>query len=473
MIRNFLSIVFILLTGLLAAQDIPDSLTPAQVRADLEYISRTIESVHPDPWHAISRARFHQLRDSLAATVTGTVASEEAYPLVARLCAALDEGHTHAWSTPLSSKIIKGKIPVFPVLLRNASENGFEVVADLSEDSLLRGGDRIVAINGQRTNQLFARFLTMYGGLEAWRRSRLQNDLLTLLHAAGVRSPYRIVFERAGKLAEVERSALPYSEFRKRREAWKQQHKVAPKESDYSFERLPGNIGLLNVNTMEGNPQAFWHFLETHFEQIKKEPVNGLLIDLRRNGGGNSLFGWYLLSFINKKPLRMSGDVYWKVSPEVRSWHARLDSAGRARLDSNLWSRYLARADGDVLVLPASAAEEPENNALRYDGPVAFLIGPHTFSSANMTAATVADFHLAPLIGEATGEPANDYGEVLYFDTPNARVNFGTSSKLFTRPNGNRADKSAVQPDILIQTSTVDGDAVLQAGQEWLHKKRS
>ncbi|RYY41494.1 MAG: hypothetical protein EOO08_01760 [Chitinophagaceae bacterium] len=465
--RILLLALFASLACTARTQNIPDSLTPAQVRADLDFVVRTIESVHPDPWHDISRARFLRLRDSLAATVRSEVGSEAVYPLVARLCASLNEGHTHAWATPLSSKVIKGIIPVFPVLMRDASESGFTVVTDLSGDSVLHAGDRIVAINGEGTKKLFAKFLKLYGGLDAWRRTRLQNDLIPLLYAAGLRPPYRLRIDRKGQRFDVTRDALAYGTFKPRRDAWRQQHAPAAKAPDYNYERIDSNIALINVNTMEGDPGAFWNFLDTTFGQIANSPTKGVIIDLRRNGGGNSLFGWYLFSFINKKPLRMSGDVFWKVSPEVREWYRGRDSAQRARLDSGLWARYLALNDGAILRLPASAPEVPEHNERRFDGPVAFLIGPHTFSSANMTAATVADYGLATLFGEDTGEPANDYGEVLYFDTPNARVNFGTSSKLFVRPNGLRADKSPVHPDFEVKASE-GSDAVLQAARAWI-----
>ena len=47
---------------------------------------------------------------------------------------------------------------------------------------------------------------------------------------------------------------------------------------------------------------------------------------------------------------------------------------------------------------------------MRFDGPVAFLIGPGTFSSANILANSIGDFHLAELIGRDTAEIPNNYG---------------------------------------------------------------
>lgn len=470
---NRMRSLFLLLLLAIAAEasaQQPDSLTPAQVREDLDFIARTIESMHPNPWHNLSRARFYRLKDSLAASVRHNVGSEDEYPLAAQLCAALNEGHTHAWPDPLVQKIVAGKIPVFPVLLRDASEAGFPVLADLSADSLLHPGDRIVAINGQPTAALVQRFLRFYGGLPTWRRSRMQNDLTVLLYASGLRPPYQVRYRRNGHEGSVTLAGMPYADFKPRRDRFRKSAPAAPTSAPWSFERLAGGEGLLQFNTMEGDADAFLRFLDSTFAAIGQEPVKGLVIDLRRNGGGNSLLGWYLLQFITDKPFRMSGDVYWKMSPEVRHWYAGLNPAQRSGRDSLKWAVYLAHADGDTIVLRGGEAERPDTNAHRYTGPVAVLIGPRTFSSANMTAATIADYHLATLVGEATGEPANDYGEVLYFTTPNAGVSFGSCTKLFSRPNGNRADNRPVLPNIPV--NTVPGsakDAALEAALHWLH----
>lgn len=50
-----------------------------------------------------------------------------------------------------------------------------------------------------------------------------------------------------------------------------------------------------------------------------------------------------------------------------------------------------------------------------FDGPVCFLIGSRTFSSAVMLANGVGDFHLAMLIGEETGGHPTAFGEHMGF----------------------------------------------------------
>ena len=78
------------------------------------------------------------------------------------------------------------------------------------------------------------------------------------------------------------------------------------------------------------------------------------------------------------------------------------------------------------------------------------MIGPKTFSSANMLANTIQDYKLATLIGAPSGEPANDYGELIFVKLPNTGFTFTTSTKQFIRANGNAKDQHTVLPDYVV-----------------------
>ena len=124
--------------------------------------------------------------------------------------------------------------------------------------------------------------------------------------------------------------------------------------------------------------------------------------------------------------------------------------------------------EGEVLTMH-SEVEKPGKNALRYKGKVCVLIGPNTFSSANMTANAIQDYNLATLIGEPTGEPANDYGELYEGFLPNTKIRFVTSSKMFVRANGDPADKNPVLPHITVALDPLSNkDDVLNFAIEWI-----
>ena len=91
-----------------------------------------------------------------------------------------------------------------------------------------------------------------------------------------------------------------------------------------------------------------------------------------------------------------------------------------------------------------------------------FLIGPSTFSSANFLADAVKTYHISTLIGLATGENTNDFGELLAFTLPNSGNPIFVSSAYDIGADGNPNLFEPVYPDI--QTSE---DALLYA-LDWI-----
>jgi hypothetical protein len=118
----------------------------------------------------------------------------------------------------------------------------------------------------------------------------------------------------------------------------------------------------------------------------------------------------------------------------------------------------------------------PANSPLRFDGPVCFLIGNSTFSSAMMLANAVADFKLATLIREETGDPPTAFGELYTFTLPHSRFTINVSTAHFVRANGDATDQRPVLPDIKVLPPEGDWaqqlDAVLEYAKKWvLHKE--
>jgi hypothetical protein len=95
---------------------------------------------------------------------------------------------------------------------------------------------------------------------------------------------------------------------------------------------------------------------------------------------------------------------------------------------------------------------------------VTVLIGPRTFSSAQMAAVEFRhDLH-ATLVGEATGEMLNGYGEVKGLTLPHSGLKMQYSTKYF---HLGKNDASALEPDVRATTSLEDAlagkDPVLEA----------
>jgi C-terminal processing protease CtpA/Prc len=245
---------------------------------------------------------------------------------------------------------------------------------------------------------------------------------------------------------------------------------TAASTAPYTFQRTEENTGYLNFRSMRDLP-VFEKFLDSVFTDIKNKPVDGLIIDLRQNGGGSSVLGERLISYISDKPYRMSGGSRWKVSDEYKAYIREQEKTNQVYA-SGSFQQYLNRTPGEIISSGEVRTHTPGRNKLRYHGKVAVLTGPNTFSSANMLSNAIKDYQLATIIGEATGEPCNDYGELYWNKLPHTGLIFYTCSKHFIRANGDMHDPNPVLPDIEVKQSPGSlEDEVLKFAKDWVRKK--
>ncbi|RME00806.1 MAG: hypothetical protein D6814_02840, partial [Calditrichaeota bacterium] len=245
----------------------------------------------------------------------------------------------------------------------------------------------------------------------------------------------------------------------------------------YEYRELADSIAYINFRHMR-NLKKFNKFLRNTFRRIQAHHTRGLIVDLRENGGGNSSLGNALLSYITDKPYRFSARIEWKISAPLKQYLKEFVPASIRWLPvyyfTSMGRKIWNTPEGEFAVWEAKPTA-PKPNPLRYRGPVCFLIGPGTFSSAMLLANGVADYHLATLIGEETGGRPNGFGEIYVFDLPNTRLQVSVSTKRFVRANGDVNDRRGVLPDFTVRQSQADlekgVDTVLQFARAWILKQ--
>ncbi len=442
--------------------------TKDQLSADLSFLIKTIENVHPHPYHAISKERMGRLRDSVQGLFKDGMTARDAWPGLARIVAALDEGHSN-FNHPASfvENMRSGGEKLFPILVNEYDGEALYTRYNLSGDSSLATGDRILSVNGRPVKELVDYFTSFYGGLPVWRQLQVMNDFAGNLAFHGILPPYRVVYRKGDTQKEMVVDGLLFPEIIARVGEIRKKMPATGSSSPYTFSRLENNTGYLNFRSMR-DLDRFSVFLDSVFTEIKNNPVSGLIIDLRQNGGGNSALGEKLLSYITDKPYLMAAGTLWKVSEEYKAFIREQEKTNSVYASAG-FQHYLKFENGKLIGSDKLKPRKPAGNPLRYTGKTCFLIGPRTFSSANMLANAIKDFQLATLIGEPTGEPANDYGEMYWNKLPNTGFSFSTCSKQFVRANGDKDDPNPILPDITVKQDRASGkDDVLEYAKKWM-----
>lgn len=391
------------------------------MQLDLDDWLATLTTVHPDPFTKIGRsqflAEFQAAREALPARADAL----QFYAAVQRLAARLRDSHTRA-HYPRSSRayhdawwpieLVARDERLFVGATKHGLAKGTEVTS-VSRWSVARLMEAGLALTNAETSEAARHEAPLAFGVVLWE--------------AGVRAPFPVrgrSLSGAALSATVE-GIVPLEESTPTDE----------EPEDFSLTWLEGNVAFLSLRSM-ADVEGFASFVEDATKRLEQKAARALIVDLRQNSGGNTMVGQRLLERVTDKPYTMVAEKHWRVSNEYQ-----------ARVDYD--QEYLDAAPGTTLHYRWQA-EAPDVVSPRYHGPVCFLIGPDTQSSAMMLANAVEDYDLGVLIGEPTSSPPNYFGEVHRFELPRSKLGVQASVARFVRANGDASNPNPVQPDIRV-----------------------
>ena len=359
-------------------------------RADLDVLAREFPERHIDFAKLYPRfsADLDAIRNRLA-----TSSDAEVVLALTRLIASANVGHTVV-RVPAGS-LEPRRLPI--VLAWHADGLGVNAASEPYRDAL---GLKVVRI-GQMTPEALEAAVAPYVAHENEQWLHVQSpsfmttvEVLRQLGQLGPDGAVEFTFERASGerlvrrvlpaetaaplVSAVDALRVPMTLLRKQ------------PNSNYWYEYLPDRRALyIQYNRCQNDPaQPFSEFAKGLFAFADTVPIERVIVDLRRNGGGDSRV----------------------IAPLMQGLQARSALSGRGRLFT--------------------------------------LIGRSTFSSALMAAIDFRNRLQAILVGEPPGERPNSYGEVRLLTLPNSRIDVQYSTKFFRMMTD--SDPLALMPDIVV-----------------------
>jgi C-terminal processing protease CtpA/Prc len=169
-----------------------------------------------------------------------------------------------------------------------------------------------------------------------------------------------------------------------------------------------------------------------------------VVIDLRRNTGGNGAWGYYLLDHLTDSPYRIKQRFSIKVSDLFRESRYR-DKAGR----------NLADAKNGAYI--EAVEKTTRNRTVRggpYPGKVFLLISARTFSAGVVTAAIFKYNKMGAVIGRETSGKETFCSDPVMHQLPNTGLVVSIPVAVYALP-GDNPDRGVV-PDVEVE-HTIDG----------------
>lgn len=432
--------------------------SPELLRQDLDFLMRTLDQVHPNLYAYTEKSVFENELESVRDSLNEPISRLEYYRLIAPLVELLSDGHTFI-TLPMEEydEYSFNSGPLFPLDMDIRGDRLF-IRANYTEDTSITAGLEVLSIDGIPSEKIIDSLLRFITGMKrSFKISALEGRMRPLLWTV-------FDFDKTCKLEVLDVTHDQRKTYKLKgvplETIMMHEDYQAPDRPAkfYSYRSLPDKkIGVIDFKSFS-LPEEFDNFLAKTFKRIHKEGISHLIIDIRKNSGGNSVLGDMLLSYITREQVSQLKSVDIKASQQI------VDMYGYDYKDTI----------GKTITYQSQAKQYPERE-YEFKGDVYVLIGPKTFSSAVMLAAAMKDHNLGTLIGEETGGLATSYGDVYSFTLPNTNLKAGVSHKRFVRPSG-QDDGRGVLPDHEVRPALSaddpENDKALQYTIDLIESKR-
>lgn len=421
-------------------------LTPEQMREDLDLLVRVLFEVSVDPFQMTPRHQFEahlrETRDALKAPMD----TRAFYLRVAPLFASLNDGHLSIDIDEIYGAYRDKGGRAFPFNLRFAEDDAIYAAVDLAPE--VPKNSQIVSVDGVDGSELARRMFSVVSAQNlALRRRRAPDSVRQYFFAQyGDKPAYETAFVPPGGGAASTRrvNATDVHTLRSRLP------KNVGNGEPYTFSRIAQNrIGYVDYRSCQ-DLDRFKRFCKKTFASIKQQPVRGVIVDIRQNGGGDSSLNEVLWSYLTSKPLDVGGGFSVRANSRLRHEYGWVKYAQR------YFPLALVAPDEKVVTYDFSWYKPApgKHNLLRFDGPCYLLVSTQTFSSALDCAQVAKDSGIATLVGEETAEPVNSNGEVYRFHAQHSGIRANFPTKYYFSKG--YADGQGVIPDVPVTPSEAD-----------------
>lgn len=184
------------------------------------------------------------------------------------------------------------------------------------------------------------------------------------------------------------------------------------------------NVGIFTLNRCRYT-EEYKTTVDNFFEEIAKNNIKNVVVDLRRNPGGCSMVADYFLRYLKNLERFRMGRVDTRVGNEIKTFEPRTYTLEE--------------------ILPLKSTKN------LFDGKIFILTSNATFSSAVLFTMYFADNNLATIVGEVPGNSPTAFGNISSRDcmTPNSKLRICTTYKRFDRID-NSKDPDRLIPDVQV-----------------------
>ena len=406
---------------------------------DIDMLFSTIEQVHPNMHAVYTKQQFDKDLEKVKAELAPSGDIFYLFNQVTPLVVKLGDGHTNVFPSFFNDVSEYGdNVLLFPFAVKVFSDKIISIQYDYTpSQKTIPTGAQITKINNRYANDLVREMINYSSGEKDFYRIDKLGWLFTpLMYTLYRDTVFDIEYFFNQKTQTAKVNGIPLKELMK---ISSQQSGITPSVL-FTFSTLPKkNIGVMEFNQFT-DMDKFKIFLDSTFQVLQKENIGNLIIDIRKNGGGDSRMGDELFQYISPVPFAQFGKTIVKYSDILKEFY------------NTNYNREFTNPNGIEIYNEDMELLELRENPLRYKGNVFLLISHSTFSSAGSFSWAFKYFKMGTVIGEETGGMAVCFGDVINPSLPNSGLLFGVSHKKFYQYGATDDNIHGTLPDYEIQS---------------------
>jgi C-terminal processing protease CtpA/Prc len=385
-----------------------------QIQSDYALMRKAITEGHPGVYRYTSPDSIRWIFDKVEKQLTKPMTEREFRRVVNPVFSYIRCGHTDIYQSTAMAKFYKNKknktkdLPLSTLFL----ENKIRIVANNSNDSTIRRGDEILAIDSIDIKQTVAnmRDILPSDGYNQTFKNTLINGGFTRYYwfLNGDKERFNVTIKDSTGLIRTTVIAAKKPTAAKttvKPTSPKPATPAAPKppkenkRRNLKFSDRDSTVAILDINTF--GDAGYKRFYRRSFKQIKQKGSQNLIIDLRANGGGKSDASINLMSYFLDSNYVVYDTVFSPVRKPFFNKYFSFPTRILRFLVRNAWSKK--PATGGLISKSQGKVHKP-NRKYRFDGPVYILTNGSSFSATSIFSSMVNEYSpKITMIGRETG----------------------------------------------------------------------
>jgi hypothetical protein len=413
---------------------VPNTLEKIPVKnllSDFDLLQNAYYETRVGLWYN-SRTQFDSICNLQKSKIKAPMNALEFYRILAPVVSFTKEGHCNIKISDETTAFLKQKGTYLPFGIKVLNKKVY-VINDYKDFKLK--GLVLSKINGEAIENIMAKMLEIEpaDGFNMTSKYRWIEGAFSKYYARYFPASKFITLELLDpdnntKIVYENIPSCTFKEFTKLYEEIKKQvpNYTFSKSSDFSIDPIT-STAVITVNTFSlgsytDKRKGFQLFLEKAFDSISSQKIKHLIIDIRKNEGGEQGMEDHFLSYLTNEEYKKY--KYVEIPGFTYSFLEHTNYAGQKEiLIEELKEDFYLSTDGRYLNKEGHyTGEKP--NVKNFKGDLYILISGLTFSGGSEFAALAKNYTHTKFIGEETGGGyyGNSSGSFLSFTLPNSAV---------------------------------------------------